>query len=1182
MSDHFGNIPIELSQPSTPPGKDKKPVVPPTSPKAPEGKGRKTTSQSGQKWLWLAVIVFFFGLYNAVGFLGLPFYVTKKLPAGFHETTGLTLDPGEVSFNPYTFHFETVNTKIQNEAGASLLALKSLSADLAPLSLLRRDFVCNTILIEELELNVARELSGTYNFDQLLRRKQSPSSDIMDFSDLPFFFSLNNIAIKNSRVLFNDLPSGKTHTITDIQLDLPAFSNIPFRANQYIHPRFSAVINGSPVELTGEAHVGEPGGPSLATNLSCDLHALDLPVYSEYLPVDLPFSFRKGKADGKLNFNFNPEAKEDDKLSVGFDLQITDTEVQTLDESMVIAAPSAQLSGKLQPVAKTLLFSNIAFRDPAITSFGDSFLSNINNLIKREKPGKASDADTASPFHLTAQSLILDNGVFRHYQKEKDKKPAHAWKTVDLNVKDYSSVSAGKESKNYGTFRLSGEKEGAASLFSWQGTFSSPENLKGAINLAKMDFQELLEALGAEKEFIVKGTADLKGELAFPSTTDATVGYRLTDGELTVQNFKLLENKQTVLSTPLLQATNLSTAGNAINWGNIVLQNGIAVFSSDTAPNYFKQFNSDKNRVQGLDLEGQVTLMPNKKGRQKIQFSNLSLKAGNLETPEKAKNNLTLSAQTSTGGSLSGQGDLRLAPFAMSIKADFSGLAAEDIFPHLTESELFNSLGGALGGSGVLSFPRRSFAGEIRLARASVKKGSKTLYSWEDSVFQGVNYTSRPFHLGIALVSIEQPEYSWHIGKKDNDPMQQLAAYFQQHVPEIVKKPGDKTKIAISPVDIQELRINNGRFHIHDNRMKPVWQGEVTEFSGSIKEIHQTAAATESNFSFTGKLDETPMSIDGTMDIFAKAQHGKFRYVLEGYPLSLFHKQLSSKTDIDTSEGTFDMTLDAMWQDGQYRNTGSLLFSGVKPTSEKADSALTLALLTGPEDTFELDFDLMRSVPVAQTILAEEFLTTLETKTVKASVSPLLLASGDFGDLIGNEFAEFKPGEAMLSDDGKETLSRYSALLQFHPYLGLTLSGGVDKQHDSEAISRQLIAVELQRVDALNRKGLEEFQQRKALYESKLQEQPQKTGPDGKIIEVNMPPDILAGFTPVQPEPVVVKDSMLLELAKKRLEVVYQYFSSQLELEEDRIALVSPKRLTDIQSENSAGGVRISMRAIKR
>ena len=1189
MSDHFGNIPIESPKPPSP-DKETKPSVPPTparAVKSAKAKGRtgladkaRPRPKAKRLWLWVLVLAIVAGTYAGIGFFGIPYYVGRTLPVSFKEATGMTLAPGEVSFNPFTFRFVAEDTRILPESGDALLSLKSLSAELAPLSLLRNDLVSSAIDIDGIDLNITRESDGSYSFDQLLRRKKREASGIMDFSDLPFFFSLNNIAIRNSQIRFNDLPANKTHTVTDIQLDLPAFSNIPFRANKYIHPRFSAVINGSPVELTGQAHLGEQGEPGLATDLSCELHEFDLPAYSEYLPVDLPLVFKKGKADGKLDFHFNPEAGERDKLSVGFDLKIADTGLQPPEETIIIASSSTQLSGKLQPVAGTLQFSAIVFSEPDIRSYGESSLKNINSLFKREK--KAASTESAA-FVVATDSLDFDNGGFRHFGKQESQKPELSWKALKLQVKDYSSVAGGEDGKSFGSFSLSGENEDGAASFAWQGDFTSPGNLKGALKLKKMDFPELLKALGTEKkEFEVQGTAELSGELAFPfnSGSAAKTGYRLADAELAVRDFKLLENKQTLLSAPLLQATGLSTAGNAIDWGTIAVKSGVAVFSTASTPGFFKDFNSDRNRVQRLDLEGQLTLVPDRKGRQKIQFTSLSLKAGNLQTPERAKDNFSLAGQTSTGGTLSSQGDMRLSPFALAAKTEFSGLAAEDVFHLFTESEFFNSLSGALSGKGTLSFPQQAFAGDLRIAKGQVKKGGKPLYTWEDSVFQGVNYTSSSFHLGVALAAIDRPEYTWQIEGKDPDPMQQLAEYFQQNLLADGKQSAAKDKGGVAGVEIQEIRLAGGRFRIQDNRMKPKWQGQVTEFSGSIKNIKPPAAdGPAGDFSFTGSLDEIPMSMEGSLNLFAKSQHGRSRLKLEGYPLSSLHKQLAGKIDIETREGDFNLTLDCMWQDGQFRNTGSLLFSGVKPVSEKADSALPLALLTGPEDVFQFDFDLQRSVPAAKTTLAEEIISTWQTQTVKAAVSPLLLASGDFSDLIGNEYAEFLPGESTLSDHGRETLTRYSTLLLSHPYLGLTLSGGVDKEQDGDAIRKQLEETERQRVDDLNRKRLEEWQARKEAYERRLQAPP-KPGPDGKIVEVTMPPDILAGFTPVEPEPVVVKNSMLLDLAQKRLDVVYQYFTGQLSLKEHRLTLAAPKRLAD--AEDSVHGVKIGLNAIKR
>ena len=411
MSDHFGNIPIQPTPPTPPAApavKEVKKVAPPPEPQpARRKRGRATPAKPSSRLIVsLGIVVLFFGLYSLLGFIGVPYYLAKTLPEGIAQKTGMVFDPGRITFNPLTFRFATEQAKISTETGKVLLSLQSLTADLAPFSLLRLDMVCNTVTLNELDLNIARELDGSYNFDRVLRPKLSGGApEILNFSDLPFFFSLNNIAIKNSKVIFADLPTGKTHTIEKIQLELPTFSNIPFRADLYLRPSFSAVINGSPVDLTGQARIGDAGED--VTNLTCNLHDLELPAYAEYLPLELPLSLTKGKADGKINLFFDPKAPHEEKLSLDFELRIANSELQSSDEAVVVTAPETQVNGKLRPMAKTVVLSSLTIKEPTIGASGSSFLSSVNGIFKKDK--KVAAADTAPP--TTPFSLAIDEPV---------------------------------------------------------------------------------------------------------------------------------------------------------------------------------------------------------------------------------------------------------------------------------------------------------------------------------------------------------------------------------------------------------------------------------------------------------------------------------------------------------------------------------------------------------------------------------------------------------------------------------------------------------------------------------------------------------------------------------------------------------------------------------------------------
>ncbi len=1156
--------------------------------KAQKSKKRPASPRRKGMYICVGMILLFFGVYSALGFLGVPYYLTNTLAESFNKKTGMVFDPGRIIFNPFTFHFSSQQAKITSESGTPLASLVSLTADLAPFSLLRLDLVCRTVTLSELSLNITREKDGSYNLAKLLRQKQDGGpSEILDFSDLPFFFSLNNIAIKNSKITFIDTPAGKTHSIEQLQLDLPTFSNIPFQANQYLRPSFSAVINGSAVELTGQAHMGDSSDQK--TSLSCNLHAIDLPVYAEYLPINLPLIFTGGKADGKINILFDPASQQDDKLSIDFELQLSETEIQNAEETIFIIAPMTEVKGVLQPVARSILFTNISSQEPVFQTVGGSILSSLDILFKTDKkalpPGAIGGMSTPSgAFSLAIDELMVKEGTFHLWTDKAAKQPETTWDALQLKVNGFSS-SAPIDTKETGRFLLSSRKAGSPSSFSWEGDLTSAESFSGNMTLDNVNFKDLLLSLGADQDLSVAGLAALKGQLSvsIPQDSGSAMGYKLNEAELIVQDFKLLDDKLPIISAPTLKMTSLATAYKTIHFGKVVINDGTVLLPISRIPDIFKKFTAGKYLLQEIDFQGQISLLPEEKGKQKSTFPGISLQAKDLDSPEKAKDNFSLSAKTTGGGNIEGNGNLRIVPFSLTINTECNNLSAAEAFPLLSQSPLLNSINGVLSGKGSFSLPKKSFTGDLQITKASLRRSADSVFSWTDMSLQAIDFTSEPLHLGIDAISLKQPHFSWPINPEDAGPLQQLASFFQENFPALPreKQSEEKSKNSISPVDIKEIEIQEGTVLIQDKRLKPQWKGDITEFTGTLKNVDMAALGTDSEFSFTGKLQDAPFTLTGAVDVFAPEINGDFHLSLNDYPLASFNEQLAPLTDINSKNGLVDLQLDSTIKDSQYQNSGFILFSKVRPRSEKADSALALALLTGPEDTFQLDFDFARPAPLGKTIFIQEILAFFQTKVVKADVSPFLLASGDFTDLIGSELIEFEAGQSSPTDKAMEILSRYAELLTSHPLLGLELAAEVNRDDDAPAIKEQLQALEQNRVEMENQKRLAAWQQEKAIFDQKVAEQQKKPAAKDKGIETKPPPAVLKDYIPLQAKPVSVNDAMLIELAKKRSQAVSQYLAEQKEISPDRLKIIALKRVADSKEEQSMSGVRIALTAIK-
>jgi hypothetical protein len=143
------------------------------------------------------------------------------------------------------------------------------------------------------------------------------------------------------------------------------------------------------------------------------------------------------------------------------------------------------------------------------------------------------------------------------------------------------------------------------------------------------------------------------------------------------------------------------------------------------------------------------------------------------------------------------------------------------------------------------------------------------------------------------------------------------------------------------------------------------------------------------------------------------------------------------------------------------------------------------------------------------------------------------------------------------------------------------LSGGVHQTIDRAAMKQRLTTMEQKRVEQENEKLFTKWQEKKTLYEKNLAEQQEKMKAGGNILVQDIPADILAGFTPIQPVPVLIDDAMLLELQQNRMDIISEYLTSQASLSPERISIVTPDSLAE-NPQSTSPGVTIALKAVNQ
>lgn len=1176
MSDNFGNISISPAAPERPPastagkGSSERRLKKRTPGKKRPGRKDQPAAPVATGRLFkilIPCILLLPLLYALGGFWLVPRYLKKSLPAMLNARTGMHLDIETIEFNPFTFNFSLQDLQLQPSRPAEdnrrLLRISRIDADLAPLSLLRHDLVSNSLAIKGMEVNIVRSHDNRYNIaDFFPARRTGSASDIISFSELPFLFSLNNISIREGSVTFQDVPAATTHTVEQIELDLPSLSNLPFQTSQYIHPKFSAVINGSKVALTGQTSIAsDPNGKGSETKLSCSIQGMDLPQYFNYLPVTAPISLTNGKADGSLELNFTHGTTEQKaRFSIDFTGKIAEVEITGRKQPLEATIPNTILEGSFSPIDRQLHIRKLSLTTPRMKSRSADIAELLFPLLPVSRSSAEQPGGGLSLVSVAVDLLSIEDGNVDVVRDEKAK--PETWSALQLNIRNFHWNSLPPaDGKSGGSFDFNSENTTSGLTFSWQGALERNGALIGPFRLDDLPAATFLTAIGIPPETIQSGKANFQGTLKVSrnNAKEMRPTVDLSETEATVQNLKLTAGRKLWLDAPKLTLTGLSKSGSKVNLGDLRLENGSIALQAGRFPDIFTAVAASDGMMtlNSIDYSGKISVAG--KSSTPLALSSVLLQAKSLNSRQNAGDNLVLSATINDKGTIKAKGTARLAPFQASLNTGFSGLRAKTILPWFSSLPLLTEAQTTIAGKGLLTLPEASFSGDLKFDEAVFKHAGKPLLSWKQCGIQGLSYSRSPFHLGVARMDIDSPVMDWHRAPDDKHPSQQFGAFIQAMLPvETKAQTGAKGKIAISPLDIQKITIKNAKIPYRDTRLSPQWSTTILITEGAITDIHAQDGNESARFSFSGTFDQSPFTLTGAADLFGKNPGGETSLQASGLRLSKFAKHVPPDLEIDARKATFSTTGTTTWKNGRLAENTRYIFTDLQTASPNSETALPLAFLAGPEGSVVLDVKSERDFLGENTPALDNAVATFQRQVVKAKVSPILLAGKEFADLVGSEFAEFRPGGYELTEQGQKILARFAALLNVHPSIGLRITGAADKIIDGDTLNRQLEDIEAQRV-------AKENERRKAAWQverdAELARRKAAVNTSQGFVENDLMLDF-PQFVPLKPAPVAFQDSMLKDLARRRADLVQKLLVEQLSLAPARVAIAPRLQIT--------------------
>ncbi len=1122
------------------------------------------------------------------------------------------LRAGKARFNPFTLGLELsdVTSVFSGEGGqagqagqsspapAPLVRIAHLAMDLKFSSLLGQDLSCTRLDLRGVTVSLIRHPDGSYNLPAPV---QNPGTEAP--AALPF--SLNNIRISDSTILFDDRLAGKKHRVEEIKLDLPSLSNSAVAAGEQIRPHFSAIINGSPVELSGEAAMtGKAEGSGLATSLAFHINNLDLPLYFAYLPRSLPFTLSSGKGNGSLTISFIPDrqtgSRPGGRLTIDFDLATSGIELTNREKTLTMNAPAMEINGSLQALEGGLLLRAVHILEPQFSAVPARFTRDLAALWSKA----ADDTGSSSPSRpLAVQTLSIDNGTLQLVtEQDQQQSPASApWTSIQLALTNFSSN--GDQNGEQGTFSASGTQQKTGAALSWQGTLNDRGIPAGTLRLQAFSAGTIFGLMGlVDTSADAAGLADFSGHLSFEPGPDPKNPGRITvsDAAITAQDLILHDHKQPWLSAGTVQIKGAGRRGEDLDLGTISLAGAALTLRQDQLPPLFSRFadSSGPPLVQGLDFSGSATLLPARDKAAPLHLRELRIKASELGRKGNGQKNFECSTILGESGTLRAEGLVALHPARAQLSLTLAAINAEHLSPWLPDAPLFRHGRAIIHGQGTYRYPESSFSGSLQLGSVLFRRDEAGPgLSALKAELTNISIKSRPLRLGMDELVLDTPLCTWQKQADGPGPGSQIGSFLRDllapvpahanasNSPEKQEEGGNQEILRIKKISFEQ-----GTVTLNDHSLHPPWSPAITDLKGSISTSPEQNQG--STYDLSGLLETAPFTLSGSTD-FRSPEEISTRLEITGLPLSALTPQIEPLLDINPGAGSVTLLFTRQRHKGEEQGEAGFLFTGLQPASARSVAALPLALLSDEKDQIKLIVPLPDSSSQSLLDLA---LAAFQTLIIKADISPLLLTGPEFIDLEHSRQILFPPGQSTLATDtdkdnpdhpetreshskasGEKILRRFADLLTRHPRLGLLLTGMADPVRDRAAIQNELEQKEKSRTAQKNEQRLQEWQKKQKQKQQDLAGKPPQIPAQGRIIEENLgprdaPPAILAA------EPVHVPDSMLHDLAQERALQIYDFLTGNLGIASKRVTI---KEKTILGNSEIAGNqVRIGLQPL--
>jgi len=1078
--------------------------------------------------------------YTLIGFFIVPPIVKDVVTTMLSDNLNRPSHIEDVTFNPLKLRLEILGLKVDKlDAKGELLAVDSLDISPGVSSIWEFAPVISYLRLNNFRLDITFFGDGKYSISDLLgppNNKQEPQTDDAkkaDESGAIFPFALYGFEVNNSTIIFDDKEHEKRHVISDIFLRVPFTSSFEELQKEFTQPKFTAVVNGDPVELKGRTL---PFDDSLRTEFELGAVDVDLNQYWKYVPIETPLQLAKGRFTSAISLIFERPDAQSLNLFLEGGGTLTDLELTAPKDGTVLSLK--KLSFEMEKFSlgdKELVLKNVLMDQPFF-----KVVRHENNSINWAKYFPGSEMAEAGPkVKATGQDeagLLMDIRTFeiKSGSLEWHDRAVPGGFEQTFSHFEFKGTEISTHGERPSVFEASIGEKGFLTL-KGVGTMK-PVGAKATITAKGVILPNFKPYLAQLQPMLVdSGVVGFSAGVDFKMEGD-TPYLSVNDGTIDIKN---LQMRKPDAKEPSLGLTSFGVTGAAMNLNEKTIEIAEVKLSSP-------MIKLVKEKDGRIDLErlfaGEPTKMPSKpeqtavkkpKGKQwvatvtalrleegalgyrdnslmhpaDLDFDGLKLNMDNVSTKKDESMTYELSAAWGGRGTMSVKGKGVLDPMSASGRARLNGLGLRPLDGHLGELTELLFASGSVSANLKYAFkggkkPKFTVTGSTALNKVQFKDtlGDGEFAGIGKLELAGIRFKNEPYRLSIAEINLVEPKVA--IDYDENGHSNIRRAF---RIPEPPPLPKDGKKKAkkekkktpepelaaegpkpkpkdnfFNTLDIGKIVLIDGQIQFRDASVSPVYYTKITDIDLGLIEIDQSPTA-RPKMDFKAKIGPTPMSITGVFNPVITPIYSDLAISVNGVelvPLSpytieyLAYPIEKGRLYADVTFKTEDWELNA---DNKFFIEQLVLGPKDKrPGAPDVPIKFGLSILQDGNGDVELNLPVRGRLDDPDFRIGGIVFKAIVSMMFKALASPFSLIGSIFGGSSDGDmdFVVFEPGRHHLDQAGKQKLETIVQALKKREKLKLEVDGVIDPVADSSGLLEVIFEDKLkqQKYNSLSRK----------------------------------------------------------------------------------------------------------------